>query len=147
MVKATKDYGFTSPDGPRRLLDLFAGRQQLIVYHFMFDPSWGAGCLLCTGYVNDLGDLKMLQDCTTAFALVSRASSAELEAYQALEGWRWPAGGMGRFATQRAAAARPRVAPPAEPRGPRTRVETISGVAEPCAGTAPGWPARPRGRA
>ena len=90
MVKVTKDHGFTKPGDPRRFLDLFAGRQQLIVYHFMFDPSWDAGCPLCTEYVNDLGDLKMLQDCNTAFALVSRASSAKLEAYKALKGWRWP---------------------------------------------------------
>ena len=90
MVKVTKDHGFTKPGDPRRFLDLFAGRQQLIVYHLMFDPSWGAGCPLCTEYVNNLGDLKMLQGCDTAFALVSRASSAKLEAYRALKGWRWP---------------------------------------------------------
>jgi len=59
----------------------------------------------------------------------------------------WPAGGVGRLATRLAAAGRPRTAPPAEPRGPRTRAETLSGVAEPYPGTAPGGPTRPRDRA
>ena len=44
MVKIDKDYVFEGPDGQLRLLDLFDGRRQLIVYHFMFDPSWDEGC-------------------------------------------------------------------------------------------------------
>jgi predicted dithiol-disulfide oxidoreductase (DUF899 family) len=43
-----KDYVFDAPDGPRSLADLFAGRSQLIVYHFMWPPDWDAGCLHCS---------------------------------------------------------------------------------------------------
>ncbi len=90
MVKITKDYVFAGPDGARSLLDLFAGQRQLIVYHFMFDPSWEARCPSCTGYINALGDLHNLGERDTAFVLVSRAPLAKLEAYKALKGWQWP---------------------------------------------------------
>jgi predicted dithiol-disulfide oxidoreductase (DUF899 family) len=90
MVKLTKDYIFTGPQGEARLLDLFAGRRQLIVYHFMFGPSWEAGCPSCTGYVNELGDLKLLQERDTSFVLISRAPSEKLEAYKARMGWSLP---------------------------------------------------------
>jgi predicted dithiol-disulfide oxidoreductase (DUF899 family) len=73
MVKVEKDYVFEGPDGRRSLKDLFAGRRQLIVYHFMFDPAWEKGCGGCTGYVDAIGDLSMLNDCDTTFVLISRA--------------------------------------------------------------------------
>ena len=57
MVPIEKDYSFEGPDGQRSLGDLFEGRRQLIVYHFMFDPAWDEGCPGCTGYVDALGDL------------------------------------------------------------------------------------------
>lgn len=47
-VKVEKDYVFDGPDGPERLADLFAGRSQLIVHHFMFGPEWDAGCHGCS---------------------------------------------------------------------------------------------------
>ena len=47
MVEIDKDYTFDGPDGPARLIDLFEGRAQLIVYHFMFDPTWDDGCPSC----------------------------------------------------------------------------------------------------
>ncbi|MFC3284555.1 DUF899 domain-containing protein [Litchfieldella rifensis] len=90
MVKLDKDYVFDGPDGKTRLLDLFEGRRQLIVYHFMFDPEWDKGCSGCTGFVNTQGDLSLLHDRDTSFALVSRAPLAKLEAYKAQQGWRWP---------------------------------------------------------
>lgn len=90
MVKITKEYVFAGPDGSRSLLDLFAGQRQLIVYHFMFDPSWEAGCPSCTGYIDAIGDLQTLQDRTTAFVLISRVPLATLDAYKARKGWRWP---------------------------------------------------------
>ena len=90
MVKIAREYVFTGPEGAVNLRDLFAGQRQLIVYHFMFDPSWGAGCPSCTGFVNAIGDLQMLQDRNTAFALISRAPYAKLEAYRARKGWQWP---------------------------------------------------------
>src|SRR5215467_9995019 len=54
MVPIEKDYVFTGPKGQGRLVDLFDGRRQLIVYHFMFDPAWEDGCPGCTGFVNGL---------------------------------------------------------------------------------------------
>uniref|UniRef100_UPI003BAB6229 DUF899 family protein n=1 Tax=Parvibaculum sp. TaxID=2024848 RepID=UPI003BAB6229 len=47
-VKVEKDYVFETPDGPKSLADLFAGRSQLIVYHFMLGPGWEAGCSGCS---------------------------------------------------------------------------------------------------
>lgn len=90
MVKVEKTYTFDGPDGPQTLLDLFAGRRQLIVYHFMFDPEWENGCSGCTGYVKALGDLSDLQARDTAFVLISRAPLPKLAAYKAKQGWDWP---------------------------------------------------------
>ena len=90
MVKIDQDYVFEGPAGTVRLRDLFAGRPQLIVYHFMFDPAWDKGCPSCTGYIDAFGDLTMLHDRNTSLALISRAPSAKLEAYKALRGWRLP---------------------------------------------------------
>lgn len=90
MVKVEKDYLFESPEGTKSLLDLFEGRRQLIVYHFMFDPEWEKGCGGCTGLVNALGDLSMLRERDTSFTLISRAPLAKLEAYKASQGWDWP---------------------------------------------------------
>jgi predicted dithiol-disulfide oxidoreductase (DUF899 family) len=90
MVKIDKKYSFTGPDGPRSLLDLFEGRRQLIVYHFMFDPEWDKGCMGCTGYVDSLGDLGMLKDRDTSFVLISRAPLPKLEAYKKSKGWDQP---------------------------------------------------------
>jgi predicted dithiol-disulfide oxidoreductase (DUF899 family) len=96
MVKLDKTYAF---DGPSRaggtdnagarptLLDLFQGRRQLIVYHFMFDPKWEKGCPGCTGYIDAIGDLSMLSQRNTTFAVISRAPLAKLEAYRKQKGW------------------------------------------------------------
>ena len=62
MVKIEKDYVFDGPNGKASLKALFDDRRQLIVYHFMFDPEWDKGCSGCTGYVDALGDLSMLND-------------------------------------------------------------------------------------
>ncbi|MEL6138280.1 MAG: DUF899 domain-containing protein [Cyanobacteria bacterium J06626_23] len=90
MVKLDKRYIFDGPDGKTSLLDLFAGYRQLIVYHFMFDPTWKQGCTGCTGFVNSLGDLSMLCDRDTTFVLISRAPLEKLERYKADQGWSWP---------------------------------------------------------
>jgi predicted dithiol-disulfide oxidoreductase (DUF899 family) len=90
MVKIEKAYAFDGPEGKVSLHDLFEGRRQLIVYHFMFDPTWDKGCDGCTGYVNALGDLSALQERDTSFVLISRAPLAKLAAYKALKGWDWP---------------------------------------------------------
>ncbi|MBW4538597.1 MAG: DUF899 domain-containing protein [Myxacorys chilensis ATA2-1-KO14] len=90
MVKIEKEYTFEGSNGPVTLADLFDGRIQLIVYHFMFDPEWDKGCTGCTGYVNSLGNLSMLSDRDTTFVLVSRAPLPKLEAYKSLRGWSVP---------------------------------------------------------
>jgi predicted dithiol-disulfide oxidoreductase (DUF899 family) len=90
MVKLEKTYSFDGSNGKTTLLDLFEGRRQLIVYHFMFDPAWDNGCPGCTGYVNALGDLSMLGARNTSFVLISRAPLAKLEGYKKLKGWQRP---------------------------------------------------------
>jgi predicted dithiol-disulfide oxidoreductase (DUF899 family) len=88
MVKLDKDYVFDGPQGKVRLVELFEGRRQLIVYHFMFDPEWERGC---TGLVDAFGDLSMLGERDTSIVLISRAPLAKLEGYKAEKGWtlRW----------------------------------------------------------
>ena len=90
MVELEKDYLFDSPEGKKSLADLFEDRRQLVVYHFMFDPEWDEGCPGCTGFVDALGDLSMLNDRETTFALISRAPLAKIEAYKASKGWSIP---------------------------------------------------------
>jgi predicted dithiol-disulfide oxidoreductase (DUF899 family) len=87
MVKIEKDYVFLGPNGKQKLKALFDGRQQLIVYHFTFDPAWDKGCSGCTSLVNALGDLSLLKKLDTTFVVVSRAPLAKLEAYRAQKGW------------------------------------------------------------
>jgi predicted dithiol-disulfide oxidoreductase (DUF899 family) len=83
MVKIEKTYVFEGPNGKRTLKELFEGRRQLIIYHFMFDPNWSKGCPACTRHVNTIGDLSPLSDLDTTFVLVSRAPLPKLEAYKA----------------------------------------------------------------
>lgn len=90
MVKIDKNYSFEGPNGPASLADLFEGQRQVIVYHFMFDPSWDQGCMGCTGFVDSLGDLSMLQARNTHFVLISRAPLAKLDAYKQARGWNRP---------------------------------------------------------
>jgi predicted dithiol-disulfide oxidoreductase (DUF899 family) len=90
MVKIEKNYIFDGPNGKRTLRDLFEGRRQLIVYHFMFDPQWEKGCPGCTHHVDALGNLSPLNERNTTFAMVSRAPLSKLDAYKALRGWSFP---------------------------------------------------------
>jgi predicted dithiol-disulfide oxidoreductase (DUF899 family) len=90
MVKIEKNYVFDGPTGKLSLKELFEGRRQLIVYHFMFDPAWDKGCSGCTGYVDALGNLLLLNDRDTTFVLVSRAPLAKLDAYKEQKGWSVP---------------------------------------------------------
>ena len=92
MVEVVKPYVFEGPDGPLTLLDLFAGRRQLIVYHFMFDPTWEDGCPSCTAGTDELspGFLEHLHTRDTSYAMVSRAPLAKLERWKAARGWDIP---------------------------------------------------------
>ena len=82
MVKIEKNYVFEGANGKPALEDLFDGRRQLIIYHFMFDPAWDKGCPGCTSFVDALGDLSLLNKRDTTFAVVSRAPLAKLETYK-----------------------------------------------------------------
>jgi predicted dithiol-disulfide oxidoreductase (DUF899 family) len=89
MVEVDKDYRFSGPGGPAELLDLFEGRVQLIVYHFMFHPDWDTGCPSCTAGVDEVaaGFLDHLHARDTTYVLASRAPSEKLERYHAERGW------------------------------------------------------------
>lgn len=90
MVEMEKEYVFEGPEGEATLLDLFDGRRQLIVQHFMFDPEWEDGCPSCTYAAEDLGDLSHMHDLDTSYAAVSRAPIAKIEAYKKKKGWTFP---------------------------------------------------------
>ncbi len=92
MVRVEKDYRFTGPDGEVGLVDLFDGRGQLVLQHFMFDPSWDRGCGSCTAMADDLSDgaRAHLAARDTAFAAVSRAPYPKLAAYRQERGWAFP---------------------------------------------------------
>jgi predicted dithiol-disulfide oxidoreductase (DUF899 family) len=94
MVRIDKDYVFKGPGGKVSLLDLFDGRRQLILYHFMFAPDvegWPeAGCEGCSMVVDNVGHLAHLHARDTSFVLVSRAPVAQIEAYRERMGWAIP---------------------------------------------------------
>ncbi|MDQ3994150.1 MAG: DUF899 domain-containing protein [Actinomycetota bacterium] len=93
-VRIEKDYVFEGRDGAARLVDLFDGRRQLILYHFMFAPDvegWpSAGCPGCSMFVDQVGHLAHLHARDTSFVLVSRAPVANIEAYKERMGWTIP---------------------------------------------------------
>jgi len=70
VVKVEKDYVFEGPDGKAGLLELFEGRTQLIVQHFMFDPAWEEGCPVCSYQADNVGPLEHLHARNTAYAAV-----------------------------------------------------------------------------
>jgi predicted dithiol-disulfide oxidoreductase (DUF899 family) len=90
MVRIENDYEFEGPNGPARLLDLFEGRRQLIVYHFMFGPNQDEGCDGCSMFVDQVGHLAHLHARDTSFALISRAPLAKIEPYKERMGWTIP---------------------------------------------------------
>ena len=92
MVEVTKPYEFEGPDGRVGLLDLFEGRLQLIVGHFMFDPRWDDGCPSCSAGADEMSDglRAHLHTRDTTLAYVSRAPLAKIEDYKARRGWTFP---------------------------------------------------------
>jgi predicted dithiol-disulfide oxidoreductase (DUF899 family) len=92
MVAVTKDYQFEGPAGPASLLDMFEGQRQLVLQHFMFDPSWDDGCPSCSAGVDEMSDglLAHLRARDTAFSVVGRAPIAKIEAYKKRKGWTVP---------------------------------------------------------
>ena len=91
MVQIDKEYLFEGPDGKVSLLDLFDRRHQLIIYHFMFDPSWDDGCPSCSYLADNIPTrLAHLQAGETSLVLVSRAPLPKLESYKTRKYWTVP---------------------------------------------------------
>jgi predicted dithiol-disulfide oxidoreductase (DUF899 family) len=90
-VRVSTDYRFDTPDGERTLRDLFDGRSQLIVYHFMFGPDWDEGCPSCSFWADTFDGVTVhLAHRDVTLTVVSRAPLAQLEAYRRRMGWRFP---------------------------------------------------------
>jgi predicted dithiol-disulfide oxidoreductase (DUF899 family) len=100
MVRIDKTYAFEGPGGKVKLLDLFEGRRQLIIYHFMLDADdpppgrsgapWDEGCPGCSFFADNLPDLSHLHARDTAFAMVSRAPLAKIAPFKRRMGWTMP---------------------------------------------------------
>jgi predicted dithiol-disulfide oxidoreductase (DUF899 family) len=90
-VRVDKDYRFDTPAGPRTLADLFDGRSQLVVYHFMFGPEWQEGCPSCS-FVCDHADgaLPHLAARDVTFVAVSRAPMPKIAAFKQRMRWKFP---------------------------------------------------------
>ena len=89
-ARIDKKYLFEGPDGKESLVDLFDGRSQLIVYHFMLGPGWGEGCKSCSYLADHFDGANWhLPHRDVSFVVVSRAPLLEIEAYKKRMGWRF----------------------------------------------------------
>jgi predicted dithiol-disulfide oxidoreductase (DUF899 family) len=87
-IGVNKEYVFEGPSGKQTLSELFDGRSQLIVYHFMFDPSWEAGCPSCSFWADNFnGIIVHLNQRDVTMVAVSRAPYSKLAAYHKRMGW------------------------------------------------------------
>ena len=85
-----KEYVFDGPSGKETLADLFAGRSQLIIYHFMFGPGWSAGCPSCSYLADHFdGPSIHLANRDVTLAVISRAPLAEIDAFKRRMGWKF----------------------------------------------------------
>lgn len=90
-VRIDEDYVFDAPGGRKRLADLFAGRSQLLIYHFMLGPDWPEGCPRCSFMADHVeGALPHLNNHDVTWTAVSRAPLAKIEAYRKRMGWTFP---------------------------------------------------------
>ena len=90
MIKVEEGYVFEGPDGKETLDDLFEGRSQLIVYHFMLGPGWEEGCKSCSYLADHFdGANRHLPHRDTTLVVVSRAPLSEIQAYKKRMGWRF----------------------------------------------------------
>ena len=99
-LEVTENYLFDTPGGPASLADLFAGEQQLLVYHFMMGPGWVEGCPSCSFWADNFNGVDVhLIARDTALVAVSRAPIGEIEAYKDRMGWdfRWVSSAPSRF--------------------------------------------------
>jgi predicted dithiol-disulfide oxidoreductase (DUF899 family) len=89
-VKVEKNYVFDSPSGKKSLADLFEGRSQLIIYHFMFGPDWQEGCPSCSFNMDHTdAALVHLAQRDVSFAAISRAPISKIEAFKKRMGWKF----------------------------------------------------------
>ena len=87
-VKLDKDYIFHAETGDKHLVDLFEGKSQLFVYHFMFGPGWKAGCPSCSFWADNFGGFRHhLPQRDVSFKVISRASIDEIQKYRKRMGW------------------------------------------------------------
>jgi predicted dithiol-disulfide oxidoreductase (DUF899 family) len=87
--RVEKDYVFDGPNGKETLAQLFDGRSQLVIYHFMFDPSWEAGCKSCSFWIDNLDNIVVhLNHRDVTMIAVSRAPLDKLAAYKKRMGWK-----------------------------------------------------------
>ena len=90
-VRVDADYLFDGPAGKQTLADLFDGRSQLVVYHFMFGPEWEAGCPSCSMYADQMdATLVHLNQRDVTLVAVSRAPLGRIETFKKRMGWRFP---------------------------------------------------------
>src|ERR1700712_4777278 len=90
-VRVEQHYAFDTPSGQKTLAELFAGRSQLIVYHFMLGPDWQAGCPGCSFLADHLdGALPHLEHHDVSLVAVARAPLDKIEAYKTRMGWHFP---------------------------------------------------------
>lgn len=91
MVAIEKEYVFQGPEGRRTLADLFEGKRQLLVYHFMFEPDHDEGCPACSFVADNFASgLVHLAARDTAFAVISRAPLDKIKLFQKRMGWNFP---------------------------------------------------------
>jgi len=91
IVEIEKSYLFEGPNGRQTLRDLFGRHPQLLVYHFMFDPTWEEGCKSCSHFADNVAGAALhLGARNTAFAVVSRAALAKIETFKRRMGWSFP---------------------------------------------------------
>ena len=89
--RVEKPYSFEGPNGTRSLAQLFDGRSQLMVYHFMLAPDWDEGCKSCSFWADNFDGIPVhLNHRDVTFTAVSRAPLAKIEAYRKRMGWRFP---------------------------------------------------------
>jgi predicted dithiol-disulfide oxidoreductase (DUF899 family) len=90
-VRVEKDYSFQTDDGTKTLAELFDGRSQLLVYHFMFGPAYEAGCPVCSSGADTYdGAVPHLNARDVTFLCISRAPVEKLQAYKRRMGWSFP---------------------------------------------------------
>ena len=100
-MRIDKDYTFDGPNGRETLAQLFGDRSQLVVYHFMFAPEWEVGCKSCSFWADNFNGITAhLRQRDVAFAAISRAPLAKLQAFAQRLGWTFQVGILARHRFQ-----------------------------------------------